>query len=54
MLELPDYNGCGYITGDMFGLGKMEFISHAGRNLQCTLCPVLAMTAASVGSNMLR
>ena len=54
MLDLPDYNCCGYITGDMFGLEKMEFISRGGRNLQYILYPVLTMTVASVGRNMLR
>ena len=47
MLDLPDYNCCGYITGDMFGLEKMEFISRGGRNLQYILYPVLTMTSFS-------
>lgn len=34
------------VTG--FSLEKMQVISHAGRNLQRTLCPTLTLTTASV------
>ena len=54
MLELADDKSCDCRSGDLdFSLEKMQIISHAGRNLQCTLCPMLTLTIASVEKKML-
>lgn len=53
-MEFAEYNFCSCTTGDLdFGLEKMEFITHAGRNCQHTLCPILTLTIASVEEKML-
>lgn len=54
MLALADDKFCDCRSGDLdFSLEKMQIISHAGRNLQCTLCPMLTLTIASVEKKML-
>ena len=54
MLELADEKFCDYRTGDLdFGLEKIQIISHAERNLQRTLCPILTLTIVSVEKKML-